>query len=621
MGGHRKALGAALVLLTFVSYGPALTAGFIWDDDDYVENNSTLRSWDGLRRIWTEPGATPQYYPLVFTTFWLEYQTWGADSDGRPIASCYHIANVVLHGMNAILVWRLLLILGVPAAWWAAAIFAVHPVHAESVAWITERKNVLSGFFYLLAFIAFLRFDSLTGAPIKAGERRWYIVSLALFVAALLCKTVTCSLPAAILLVMWWKKDGIRAQDVLWLLPMFAIGAAFAAITVWMEKHHVGASGVDWNLSFVERCLIAGRAVWFYFGKLIFPVNLAFSYPRWTIDSGDWVSFAYPVSVLAVVAVLWIARRQLGKGPLVSVLLYIGTLLPALGFFDVYPMRFSFVADHFQYLASISLIALVCAAAAISFKIVLSSESIPIALGAAVIAILGVLTWRQSLIYDNLETLWTDTIAKNPSGWLAHYNLGKLYRLQGRLEPAIKHLSLAVANNPSLVEGHDELGGAYTDGGIFGDAMRHFDRARELAPNRILTRLNRGAALAKQGESNEAAREFREILELDPRNAQAWYFLALIQRKSGDDAAAIASLENAVAFASEHAEANHELGDALLRRGEFKKALEPLRRAVQLRGGVPRYRRDLATALEELGELSEAKKERRAAQRLEERER
>ncbi|MBU0640698.1 MAG: hypothetical protein KKB50_17685 [Planctomycetes bacterium] len=267
--GHTKdadrnlLLGVVLVAATLAAYVPAMRGGFIWDDDYYVSDNQTLRTTDGLRRIWLEPGAVPQYYPLVHTTYWVEYRLW------QDWAPGYHAVNVVLHALSALLVATALRRLQVPGAWFAALLFALHPVHVESVAWITERKNVLSGLFYLLAVLAYCRFANLDSNPARPG-RCWgcYTLALALFLCALLSKTVTASLPAALLLLIWWKRGRIGGRDIAPLVPFFALGIALGLVTVWMEKHHVGAQGELWHLALAERLLVAGRAAWFYAGKL-----------------------------------------------------------------------------------------------------------------------------------------------------------------------------------------------------------------------------------------------------------------------------------------------------------------------------------------------------------------
>jgi hypothetical protein len=401
---------SVMVLLVVIGYIPALAGGFVWDDDNYITDNPALRSLAGLAQIWFQPHSTPQYYPLVFSTFWLEYRLWGLNPAG------YHAVNVLLQAANGLLLWILLKRLGVPGAWLAAAVFAVHPVHVESVAWVTERKNVLSGLFYLGAAICLLRVISVEDDGVDApGRWRWYAAALVLFLCALLSKTVTCSLPAAMVLVVWWKRGRIRGRVAAVLIPLFLLGLAFGLWTAWLERHHVGAEGSEWQLTLVESVLVAGRALWFYAGKLVCPTELTFTYPHWDINARLWWQYAHPLGVLLVVLALWVLRNRIGRGVLAGVLYFCITLLPALGFFPVYPFRFSYVADHFQYLASAGLIAVAVGALTQGASRLPSSAANlvrPAAL--ALLALLSVLTWRQSSIYENSETLWRDTLAKNP---------------------------------------------------------------------------------------------------------------------------------------------------------------------------------------------------------------
>ena len=347
-----------IALTTVVAYRPAMDGGFIWDDDDYVTNNGLLRSDPGLVRLW-EPGQTHQYYPAVFTTFWVEYHLWGLNPRG------YHVVNVLLHVANALLLWRVMSLLGIPGAWMIGAVFALHPMHVESVAWITERKNVLSGLFYLLSALAYLRFDPMRDEDQDAEPpphpRRFYALSLALFVLALLSKSVTASLPVALALVMVLRRQKVTLRRLLPLVPMLVIGLAASLHTVYLERTTVGAVGAEFDFSFVERCLIASRALLHYPSKLLIPYPLVFIYPRWSIDAGDWRSWVPLLTVFAVAITATIAYLRGRRGPAVAMAFFAVTIFPALGFIDYWPMVYSFVADHFAYLASIGLIALVVA--------------------------------------------------------------------------------------------------------------------------------------------------------------------------------------------------------------------------------------------------------------------
>jgi len=542
------AAGILLVALVTTAYAPAAQNGFIWDDDAYVVKNSTLPDSDGLGRIWFEFGATPQYYPLVHSAFWLEYRLWGLEPAG------YHVVNVILHGFLAVLIWRLLLFLSVPGAWAAAAIFALHPVHVETVAWITERKNVLSGVFYLGAALAYLRFAAARENPGTPVPYAAYTLSFLLFAAALLSKTVVCSLPAALLLVLWWKRGSLGVKDVVPLLPFFALGLSLAGVTVWMEKHRVGAVGPDWDLSFAERTLIAARALWFYLGKLAWPNPLSFIYPRWAIDTGSPAQIVYPAAVLGLAAALWAARVRIGRAPLVAALLFAGTLLPALGFIDIYPMRYSFVADHFQYLASIAPIALVAAGGAqlstrFAARFWPTGPRVAAAVLVTLLGTLGALTWNQLQNYRNLETLWTATIETNPGAWIAYYNLGNQRRQEKNWPEAIRLYRAALAQKEDLSLAENNLAGALSATGDLDGAIFHFRRA----------------------------------IEIDDQYTRGYFNLASVLASNCHYAEAIEHYETAVLQQPEYGAAHHRLGLALQQIGESEAALPHLRKAEQIR--------------------------------------
>jgi len=515
---------AAIFVLTFFAYSPAMEAGFIWDDDDYVTNNQTLRSWEGLQKIWTERGAVPQYYPMVHSTYWVEYQLWDLNPKG------YHFVNILLHALNAILIGLILRKLHFPGFIWVAIIFAIHPVHVESVAWITERKNVLSGLFYLSSFLAYIKCfptafmnNNVGGTSgsffkvIRLNQSNWlyYFVSLLLFACALLSKTVTSTLPAAILLLIWWKKGKISLRNVMSVLPFFLLGFMFSINTIWMKKNHVGAQGLEWTYSFLERCLIAGRALWFYTGKFLYPVNLTFIYPRWKINSEIFWQYLFPVAVLIVMLILWKMRNR-ARGPLVAVCFFGGTLMPALGFINYYPMRYSFVADHFQYLASLGLISL-----GVAVFVKLKKPTKPEVrkvfwsiLKGGLILLLVSLTWQQAHIYRNVKSLWIDTVAKNPNTWLGHNNLGKYFESIEKHDEAISHYSEALKIKPNEAKTHYNLGNVYTKYNKLDLAIFEYKKAIFLKPNYAEAYYNLGIALGEKGLHEQANQVMRQGMSL-----------------------------------------------------------------------------------------------------------
>ncbi|MBX3027358.1 tetratricopeptide repeat protein [bacterium] len=599
-------LAAALVAMTVLAYLPALQGGFVWDDDNYVTANPTLLNLDGLRRIWVEPDAVPQYYPLTFTTFWVEYHLWELAPFG------YHLVNVLLHALSAVLFWQLLRRLGVPGAWFAGAIFALHPMHVESVAWITERKNVLSGACYLGAALAYLRFAT---GPQRA-RWPWYALALLLFVGALLSKTVTCSLPAALLLVLWWKRGRLDWRDVAGVAPFVAVGLAAAAMTVWMERHHVGAQGAEWTFSLVEHVLIAGRILWFYLWTLLWPANLMFFYPRWQIDAAAWWQYLFPLAALATAGALWLGRRRIGLAALVVALFYAGTLLPALGFFNVYPMRYSFVADHFAYLATLGPIALIAALAARAADRLRATRVSRSALAAALLIVLGVLSWQRATAYEDVETLWTDTVEKNPDSWAGRLNLGGVLADQGRIDEALAQFQVALRLWPASPEAHNALGAMLDQQGEWEAAAAEFREALRLEPRYYEAHTNLGIVLASSGKPIEALDHLTIAVRLKPRYVEAYYHVAttLVQLNRPTDAAKY--FATTLLLAPEHAGAHSGLCALQVDQGRFADAAAHCQQAIRLNASDPEPYEHLAAALRGLDQGAEAQAAAEQARRL-----
>jgi tetratricopeptide (TPR) repeat protein len=580
-GAKEQFLPVFLVAVTLLAYQPVWHAGFVWDDDYYVTQNPTLRDLKGLWRIWFQVGATPQYYPLVHSVFWLQYHAWGL----QPLG--YHIVNVLLHALAAILFARVLLRLRVPGAWLAAFLFALHPVGVESVAWVTELKNVLSAVFYFAAALAYLRFVELQeGSSVQRHLWGWYAGALVLFTAALLSKTVTCSLPAALLLVRWWRTGRLRAADLVPVAPFFLLGAGLALQTAWIEQHFVGAQGAQWSLSLAQRCLVAGRAVWFYAGKLLWPVDLSFIYPRWNVNPAVWWQWAFPVGALGLVLWLWWVRARVGRGPLTAVLFFTGTLGPALGFINVYPMRYSFVADHFQYLASVGLLTLAAAGLGrlgASKRIGPSRER---ALSGALLLVLAGLTWRQTHAYANLETLWRRTIAVNPGCSIAHNNLGNVLLSKGQMDEAFIHFQKAVEVAPDNAEAYDSLGFVLLQRGQVDQAIVQFQKALDIHPH-ALAYHNLGTALLRKGQPDAAMEQFEKALERQPGYAAAHNSLGLVLLTKGQPGAAVGHFQAALKLEPDDASVPNNLGTALLRNGQLGEAIDQYRRALMIRPDFP----------------------------------
>jgi tetratricopeptide (TPR) repeat protein len=589
-----------LIALLLTAYFPVFQYGFIWDDDAHLTDNPLIIDFEGLKRLWLDVRSRQQYYPLISTSFWVEYQFWGLDPLG------YHIDNVLLHALNSIVLWRILVFLGVPAAWLVAAVFALHPVHVESVAWITERKNLLSGFFYLLSLYTFLRFyfpgQSVFSNedPVKNRSGLLYGLSLFFFFCALSGKTVTCTLPAAVLLLFWWKQNRIHSKIIWLMVPYFVIGLGFATLTIGLEKSLAGAFGPEWDYSFWDRFLIAGRALWFYIGKLIWPYPLIFIYPMWNIDDSVWWQYLYPLTFLLFILILWALRKKIGRGPLTAILFFAGSVLPALGFFNIYFMRYSLVADHFNYLASIGILLIAVAGGAR-----LMGKSLPVF---AILLLLGLgqLTWKQTSIYKNNFTLWSDTVQKNPHAWIAHNNLGIALVAEGKIEEAISHYKMTIKLNPDHAKAHNNLGAALAAEGKNEEAISHYKMAIKIKPNHAEAYYNLGIALVAEGKNEEAISHYKMAIKLKPDYVDAHHNLGGALVAEGKNEEAISRYKMAIKIKPDHALAHYNLGNTLRREGRISEAISHYKIAIKLKPDFTLAYNNLGSALVAEGKNEEA---------------
>ncbi len=559
----RLRLAGGLAVLVLAAYMPALRGGFVISDDSVLARNPRLTAPDGLWRIWFST-ESEQYQPLVQTSYWLEHRIWGL----RPWG--YHLVNVMLHVANALLVWSLLRKIGVKGAAVAAALFALHPVNVESVAWIYERKNVLSGLFYFLTFAALFRFDEDHGW-------RWYGIALLLFVAALLSKASTVVLPAVLLLYWWWGRTSWRWRKLAASIPFFVLAGSMAALTVWYEKQHTGAIGVEYSAGFAERFARAGGFVAFYLGKFFVPHNLMFFYPRWSVDPSAVCSYLPHVVMVVALIVLVSQRRTWGRPVLFGLGSYLIALFPVLGFFDIYYHRFSFVADHFQYLALVGLIALCVHGVACGLERWGSIGVGPVTnkarlgghlLGIVAIGACWLLSWQQARIYQNTQTLCEDILRRAPDSWVANYKLGEycVRTSGGRQEPTHR-------------------------------ALDHFERALRLNPDHGPTLAAVGAVLGTLGRNDEALPYLRRAVAADPENPVFHINVGAILERRSDFPGAIAEYEEAVRCGPHLSTARVRLGQALIRAGRREEGIQRLREAADLSPNLGRNQLAVGSAL------------------------
>ncbi len=608
--GAAAAIGTWALLFgaTLIAYLPALQGGLLWDDDHHVISPD-LQSLHGLWRIWFDAGATQQYYPLLHSAFWVEHWLWGNAVLG------YHLVNVIFHATAAWLVVAIVRRLSLPGARLAGFVFALHPVCVEAVAWISEQKTTLSAVLCLGAALVYLHFD-------RDRRRGQYLLATALFVLALLAKTVTATLPAALLVVFWWQHGRVDwKRDVRPLIPWFVAGASAGVFTAWLERSSIGAQGADFALTLTQRFLVAGRAIWFYAGKLLWPADLIFTYPRWTLDSGDGWQYLYPVGVGAVAIALGIMARR-HRGPLAGFLIFGGTLFPVLGFLNVYPFVFSFVADHFQYLASLGIvIPAVCGLTLATRRISQGGSRMPQIGAALLVTVLGLLTWRQCGMYRDSETLYRTTLARNPSSWMAHNNLcTMLSKRPGGLAEAIAHCEAALRLRPGYAEAHNNLGSAWAQlPDRLPDAIAEFRAALATKPEFAEAHFNLATALARiPGDGEEAIAQYHEALRIRPAYLEARVNLgAVLLRTPGRLADAIAEFQAALRIDPRLAEAHNNLGSALAQMpGRLPEAIAEYRAAVEADPNYAKAHNNLANLLAEIpGRMPEAVSEYQAALR------
>ena len=471
------AMMALIVLLAAIAHFPGLRGEYIWDDNEWLTDNTRatqnvhekvgydIQHWETFSRLWT-PGLTPHFFPMVTTSYWIEDKLWGVGAPGpggtiRVPPVGYHIDNLLLHIGSALILFQILRNLrmpgGVGAAWLAAAIIAIHPVTVESVAWIAERKNTLCGIFFFASAYFCLRWFGLYGEDVPA-RRRDRALGILFFLAAMLSKTTACFLPPALLVMAWWKRGRISKDDVVKSVPLFVVALVLGGMSVYFEKTVAGTTGPEYEFSQLQRIVIAGNAFWFYIEKLLWPWPVMQIYPRFDIHAHTPIAnpllYIAPAAFAVVVGVLVGFWKWLPRGPLAAILIFAGGLFPTLGFVSFFTMVFSFVADHYQYLAMPAIIVLVVEGGAGCVRRLAGAWArvVAPALGGGALLTLGAMTFVVSGLYSNGETLWWFNAMHNPnnSGVLNQYGVA----LMGSPNPDYATL-VAVLNHAMQVSPDD----------------------------------------------------------------------------------------------------------------------------------------------------------------------
>jgi protein O-mannosyl-transferase len=598
-------LALALVLVVMAAYALTVGGEFLWDDDLHVAANPTIIGPLGLHEIWTTSRAN--YFPLVLTNFWIQHALWGLNPAG------YHIVTVCFHAVAALLLWRVLNQLRVPGAWLGAALWALHPVQVESVAWISELKNTQSAVFFLLAILLWLRWlewQPLPAAEAKssaAGSRSHYVLSLLCTVLALLSKPSTVMLPVALVLCTWWQCGRLTRRHLLAVAPFFIPAAVASGWTIWEQKFHSGAIGPEWSQTWAERAVIAGRVIWFYLGKLAWPQPLSFIYERWAINARSILQWVPLLSAVGLLGWLWLARASRARALLFAAAYFVALLFPVLGFFDVYFFRYSFVGDHFQYLASMAPLALLGAG------LTLLPRRIFWPAGVTLLAGLAALTRDQTTMYQNNTALWQATVARNPRAVMAWLNLGDVLSWNHRYAESIAAYREALRLRPDDADGHNDLGNVLTLAGDPDAGVVELQRAVALRPDSAVMHNGLGVALRAAGRREEAIAQYTEAIRLQPDYGGAHNNLGVEFAEAGRPGEAIPHFEAALRAKPDAVKARESLVRALHRHGmelieahEWAEAVDTFQRAVQLVPDSAPFREALAVALAKSERFAEA---------------
>ena len=511
----------------------------------------------------------------------------------------YHLVNILLHAASALLLVRIVRTLELPGAWLAGALFALHPVHVESVAWLSQLKNTLSGFLFLASTLLYLRFD-------RSRSPRLYAGALLLFLLGLSAKTAIATLPAGLLVVFWWKRAKLSLKkDVAPLLPLFVAGLLSGAFTAALERKLYRAEGANYDLSFLERFLVAGRAFCLQLLHLLWPVHLAFMYPRWKIDTAAVIQYLYPALAPLLLGIAWAVRRR-SRAPLAGLLFFGGTLFPSLGFFNAYTFRYSFLNDHYQYLASLGLLVLLAA----GFAAGLASSRFPRALGPptaiVILGVLGFLTWRQARVYADPETLWRTTISVSPGSAVAHDSLALLLNDSGQTDEAISEYGKALAIDPNFPEAHNNLGMALARNGLLDEAAQQYQEALALVPGFPAAYANLAVVYLQKGLLDKAVECCKSALAADQAFAPAHNNLGRVLLAQGLVDEALEHFQTAADLDPSGAMPYYNLGLCYAQKHQFQLALANYRRALTIEPNVAAIHNGLANALLATGQVAES---------------
>jgi protein O-mannosyl-transferase len=624
----------SIILCVVLAYLPSLNGGFVLDDDVLLTGNGLIKASDGLYRFWF--GAESyDYWPASNSTLWIEWRLWKMHPAG------YHATNLVLHIISALLIWIILRKLSIPGAFLAALIFAVHPVNVESAAWIASRKNLIAINFFLLSILWYLKF--LQRAPSTAHSllttdhgppptfssfilhpssfNIWYWLSLSAFILAMLGKGSAAFLPIILLAIVWWMRK-ITRWDMLRTAPFFLAAAVLVPVNIWFQTH--GAARVYRSADFIERMLGAGGVVWFYLYKAILPLDLSIMYPQWHIRSGNLTWWLPLIAAAAITAVLWRYRRSWGGPFLFAWFFFCAALTPVLGFADVGFMQYSLVADRYQHMAIIAVIALTAAGWSLWRDGLLKNGVAPV-LGPMrknrVAPVLGPV--RKNGVAPVLGPVRKNGVApvlepvrrSHKRFWYFFrfpFNFFRQSRPGSRTwatlcaSPSSKTWATMCANATAVVVVCTLIFLSRHQAGLYSDAVTFYRAVLEKYPNSCQMRNNLGIALVQTGRTQDAIDQYKQALQLKRDYPESYNNLGDIMADAGRWSEAIDLYRQAIRFDPEYFAAYNNLGNAFEKLGRIKEAIDYYRQAVQIHPQFAEAHYNLGNALSSTGGATEA---------------
>ncbi|MFH1800182.1 MAG: tetratricopeptide repeat protein [Candidatus Omnitrophota bacterium] len=614
MNGKLSAKELFWVLLTvtlgILIYARSLTHGFVWDDSFYVFENPFVSSWAGLKNIWFHNNIIEEYYPVTLSCIGLEYKLWGVSAWG------YHVISLVFHILNALLLFGLLRKWAPRLAGIIALLFVIHPIHVETVAWISEQKNLFCFFFFLLAVHAFLDFE-------VSRKKRAYAKSLLFFIAALLSKPIAACFAFVPLLYGWWKRGSLCKRDFLLAMPLFLIGGMISILHLdLVNAYSISPQIPDLPLSLIERVLLAGRIFFFYIQQMILPRDFMTFYPKWTIGGNPVTAWLYPAGVLTLYAILFWKRHRLGRGAFALLCFYGVSLFPVLGLLDFCWHRFSYVADHYTYLSVPSILLLFCSGISLLLSKIRTASWAPSpffkkSIVAAVIVYLSILSFRLTLNYKDGFTLWWQLLRQNPHSSFAYAHLGILCRDSPKIctqDQTIFLFRKAILLKPDYLYPYVDLGKIYGRNGRYQEALDTYRHAITLAKpfTQALCYLEMADIHLLQRQRAEALPYLEKsiALETDPeyqrerktqpeaplREASARRSLGVIYTVRGENQKAIRLFRQAIILNPKEVDSYAGLGAAFMNSGDYKNAAQAFQEALELEPENESVKNNLAAA-------------------------